>query len=238
MKKTTYIHLFVFLIASTLISCSTDDDAPNDMQNSIPLNAAVLENVSYGNHPERVYDLYLPEGRTKDRTKTIVLIHGGSWSGGDKDDMTNFIAPLQASHPNHAILNINYVLADANTPAFPNQFLDIQAILEKLTEEQQDLAISDQFGFIGTSAGAHLSLMYDALYDTNDQVKFVANIVGPTDFTDPFYANDPSFPFVLSLLVDESAYPQGDYACSEFQGRPNCSHFNRPGFEASIAIFV
>src|SRR5690606_4594632 len=132
------------------------------------------------------YDLYLPEGRTSESTKVIMIIHGGTWIGGDKAEMTPFVAMLRESHPEHAVVNINYVLANENTPAFPNQFLDVESIILKLTEESDLLHINPSFGIIGASAGAHLGLMYDYVYDTEDSVKFVIDIVGPTDFTDPF----------------------------------------------------
>ncbi len=48
--------------------------------------------------------------------------------------------------------------------------------------------------------------MYDYVYDTDDVVKMVCSIVGPTDFTDPFYSANPEFNFLLSQLIDESAY--------------------------------
>src|SRR5690606_19247201 len=38
---------------------------------------------------------------------------------------------------------------------------------------------------------------------------FVTSIVGPTDFTDPFYANNPNFSLALQLLTDSNAYPSG-----------------------------
>lgn len=176
----------------------------------VPLEAATFFNVSYGSDSQQTYDIYLPQGRTSESTKVIVLVHGGGWTGGDKADMTEFVDLIQANHPNHAVVNVNYVLASFTPPfksAFPNQFLDLDAVIEKLTAEKDDLQILPEFGMIGTSAGAHLSLMYDFVYDTDDQVKFVADIVGPTDFTDPFYADDPNFDLVLGFLVDEDAYP-------------------------------
>ncbi|GAB5400076.1 MAG: hypothetical protein Aureis2KO_16610 [Aureisphaera sp.] len=172
------------------------------------LEAISFMDVSYGSHPLQTYDLYLPEGRSMDKTKTIMLVHGGGWTGGDKEDMDSFVGTIQLLHPDHAIVNINYVLSNITTPAFPNQFLDIDAVIEKLNSELEELQITNEFGMIGTSAGAHLALMYDSIYDLDDQVKFVANIVGPTDFTDPFYAEDPNFNFAFSFLVDENTYPE------------------------------
>jgi len=133
----------------------------------------------------------------------------------DKSDMAASVAFVQAFHPDHAIVNVNYVLADlaTGTEAFPNQYLDIQAVINQITAQSEDLHILPEFGMIGASAGAHLAMMYDYVYDTNDQVKFVINIVGPSDFTDPFYSEDPTFNIALNLFVDESQFPEGtDYA--------------------------
>ncbi len=207
MKKIVLPVVFFCSLTFLLASCSSDDDATIENPDTGVLEAATFLNVSYGDHPDQKYDLYLPEGRTTAKTKTIMLVHGGGWTEGDKEDMTNFVELIQSLHPNHAIVNINYVLSNVTTPAFPNQFLDIDAVIEKLNSEQEELQISQDYGMIGTSAGAHLALMYDSVYDTDDQVKFVANIVGPTDFTDPFYADDPAFEFAFSFLIDETQYP-------------------------------
>jgi dipeptidyl aminopeptidase/acylaminoacyl peptidase len=53
--------------------------------------------------------------------------------------------------------------------------------------------------------------MYDFVYDMEDRVKFVVDIVGPADFTHPFFSEDPNFELALALFVDESQYPEGTY---------------------------
>ncbi|WP_299684464.1 alpha/beta hydrolase [uncultured Dokdonia sp.] len=215
-------YLYILLIAIgfsiTLASCSSsDDEIITDDTTAIEqpaLEAVTMTNVSYGDDPQQVYDLYLPEGRTATTTKVILLVHGGGWTSGDKSDMAASVAFVQAFHPDHAIINMNYVLANVSgTPAFPNQYLDIQTVINQITTQSETLQILPEFGMIGASAGAHLAMMYDYVYDTNDQVKFVINIVGPSDFTDPFYANDPNFNIALAFFVDESQFPEGtDYA--------------------------
>lgn len=202
MKKLLLIVLF-FGIQYSFISCSKDNGTEQ------PLLAETFLNVSYGSNAQEKYDLYLPANRSVDKTKIIVLVHGGGWTEGDKADMDFLIPYIKLRHPNHAIVNINYVLANANTPAFPNQFLDLDAVINKLTDEKDELNILPQFGLIGASAGAHISLMYDYAYDPDDQVKIVGDIVGPTDFTDPFYFENPGFQALMEALVDESAYPLG-----------------------------
>ncbi len=204
MKKILILFL-VFGIQFSYVSCTKDNDVVTEQTSS----EETFLNVSYGSNPLQKYDLYLPANRAVEKTKVIILVHGGGWIEGDKADMEFIIPQIKLKHPNHAIVNMNYVLANINTPAFPNQFLDIGAVINKLTAEKNELQILPQFALIGASAGAHISLMYDYVYDIDDQVKMVGDIVGPTNFTDPFYTSDPSFPFLLAALVDESAYPLG-----------------------------
>lgn len=204
MKKVLLLFLLVG-IQLNYVSCSKDADS----QTPQPLLAETFLNVSYGSNPFQKYDLYLPANRSSEKTKIIMLVHGGGWIEGDKADMDFLIPNIQLRHPNHAIVNMNYVLADAQTPAFPNQFLDVDAVINKITAEKDQLHILPQFALIGVSAGAHISLMYDYVYDSGDQVKMVADIVGPTDFTDTFYTSNPGFPELMAALVDESAYAPG-----------------------------
>lgn len=235
--KTIFLRYTSILLVSILISCSSsDDDAgiqiiPEEEQEEVitdpdtddgttdddtqePLEAQVMNDVSYGDDPQQVYDLYLPEGREASKTKMIVLIHGGGWTEGDKTDMEAFVNYFLENHPDHAILNLNYVLAQITGPAaFPNQYLDIDAAINQIVAQQEELQVLAEFGFLGTSAGAHLAMMYDYTYDTDNLVKFVIDIVGPSDLTDPFYADNPAFQIALGLLVDESQFPAGtDYA--------------------------
>jgi len=214
MKKLFYFLFLIFTFSFFISSCSSDEDTSNDENTIIiePLFAETILNVSYGENPQQAYDIYLPADRNTNKTKVLVLVHGGSWVGGDKADMNDFITLIQQFLPDHAIVNINYVLATTTEPiipAFPNQFLDVGLVIAQLTEQKEELHILPEFGLIGSSAGAHISLMYDYKYDENDVVKMVCDIVGPTNFTDPFYAENPFFDILLAALIDENTYPLG-----------------------------
>ena len=210
------------ILMLSLTSCSSSmEEVRKDIENELPeeeplpLSAVSEMDVAYGDDPRQKYDIYLPANRSSARTKVLLLVHGGGWIEGDKSSMTPFIDLIKERHPDHAIVNMNYVLASPfpEVPAFPNQFLDIGRVVEQIAEQREDLQVLPEFGLIGTSAGAHLSLMYDFVYDTEDLIKFVVDIVGPTDFTHPFFSEDPNFELALALFVDESQYPPGtDYA--------------------------
>ncbi len=205
--KNSFLYIFLFSCTVFFTACSSSDD--ESQQDNTPLEEKTILNVSYGSHPQQVYDLYLPAGRNLTETKVIMIIHGGGWIAGDKSDMQGSVQMLKTLFPTYAIANVNYLLANESTYAFPNQFHDIQAIVQKLTQEKDELSIVPEFGMIGSSAGGHLAMMYDFKFDTSNQVKFVANIVGPTDFNDPFYEENFDIPTLIQSLVDPNAYPQG-----------------------------
>jgi acetyl esterase/lipase len=214
MKKILYILTIGLFLNVSFISCDSDDtvieeEVIDDDTTTDPLVATIQLDVPYGADPQQVYDLYLPEGRTDEKTKVLILVHGGGWIEGDKADVNEIITLMQVNNPNHAIVNMNYKLATLSYPAFPNQFLDLDAVINQVTSQSETLHILPEFGLIGLSAGAHISLQYDSVYDTDNQVKFVCDIVGPCDFTDPFYQENPNFDLYLTALTDESAYPAG-----------------------------
>ena len=202
------ILTILFAISLLFIACSGESNPEIENDNQ-PLAEKTELNVSYGENQQQVYDIYLPKGRSSEKTKVIILIHGGGWIEGDKEDMGAYIPILKEKHPDHAIVNVNYVLANPPAiPAFPNQFLDLDQVIKQLIQQSEELEILPEFGLIGASAGAHIALQYDYVYDTEDRVKMVCDIVGPTDFTDPFYTENPSFEALLNALVDETAYPE------------------------------
>ncbi|PHR68754.1 MAG: lipase [Lutibacter sp.] len=192
--KHQYNKFSKFLIYTLIIlfisSCSDNNDG---IDNDLPLTASEILNVSYGNDAQQKYDIYLPEGRTDELTKVFILVHGGSWVAGDKTDMNYMVDLLKTQFAEYAIVNINYRLASVGNSPFPMQIDDIETIVSDLKSKSEEYQITDQYGFIGVSAGAHLSLLYSYKYDDTNDVDMVCSIVGPTNFTDDAYINDPAF---------------------------------------------
>lgn len=207
----TAFRCFLLLLFAT--ACSEKDIGPSEDHENQSL-TEIHKNLTYGADPMQTYDLYLPANRSSSTTKVLVFIHGGGWIQGDKKDMREYIPLIQETHPNHAIVNLNYRLAvPPSRAAFPNQFLDLDLALQHIAQQAKEYGIYPEFGLIGASAGGHLALQYDNFYDKYDQVKMVCSIVGPTNLKDPFYSENPDFFFALDMLVDESAYPGvSDYA--------------------------
>ena len=182
--KTNKLFLgLVFFLLIPFYSCSDDGSTKEDL--SI---AKTMMNVSYGSNSQQVYDLYLPANRNASTTKTLILVHGGGWTEGDKVDMNFAVDVIKQYLPDYAIANVNYRLATTGNYAFPMQIDDLDDIVQKLKDE--NYGISDDFGFIGVSAGGHLSMLYSYAYNSNNNVKMVCSIVGPTNFTDANYTNN------------------------------------------------
>lgn len=198
MKAIKYT-LVLFFISFGIYSCSDDSSDANDPQNDMPLEYREELNVSYGNANDQVFDIYLPANRTLN-TKVMILVHGGGWTSGDKNDMNPLKDLIRQDLPDIAIVNINYRLADENNQPYPMQIDDITSIINLLNTNQNDYVISNDIAFLGTSAGAHLSMLWSYAFDNENNVKMVASIVGPTNFTDPAYLNnqDP----LLQEIID------------------------------------
>ena len=161
MKINTLFCFFLTLGMATLFSsCNETNTEPYDTSSE-----KNLYNVSYGSSNQQVFDLYLPANRTTN-TKTLILVHGGGWTAGDKADMNYVTNIIKQYLPGYAIANINYRLATVGNPAFPMQIDDLAAVVAKL-KSTDEYVISDNFGFIGVSAGAHLSMLYGYAYDEN-----------------------------------------------------------------------
>lgn len=182
-------------------SCSSDD-AINTTPTLDTLKAAELLDVSYGSDNLQAYDIYLPEGRTERSTKVFILIHGGAWVSGDKSELNDLVSLLKTTYPDYAIVNLNYRLGALGMSPFPMQTDDITSVINDLKSKSNEYQIASDYAFIGTSAGGHLSMLYSYTLDASNDVEMVCSIVGPTNFTDSNYIDNPEYTsFVLAIQL-------------------------------------
>lgn len=197
--------LFIFIISA---SCKKAPDQPNEAA----LSSQDLLNVSYGTHVRNSLDIYLPE-RRDEKTAVILLVHGGSWLGGDKSAFTDLAKYWRDK--GYAAATMNYRLT--NTPEnniHPAQVNDIAKAIAFIGSKAADWKISsDKFALQGASAGGHLSLLYTYKYDTGNKVKTVISLAGPTDFTptsglSPVQAQIVQSLIGTSYLTNPTAYAE------------------------------
>jgi acetyl esterase/lipase len=151
--------------------------------------AKQLLNISYGADPRQKMDIYLPAGRSAATTRVIFLIHGGGWNGGDKADFSAYIQPLQTRFPGYAFVNINYRWAVNEKTLFPAQENDVQAAVNFLYQQRQRYQLSDQWIFLGASAGAHLAMLQAYKHPQPVKPLAVISFFGPADLTVMYHSH-------------------------------------------------
>jgi len=163
------------------------------------LAAEVKVDVSYGVNAKNTMDVYLPANRGS-ATKTIILVHGGFWMGGDKNDFTEYAKLLQGS--GFAVVNMNYRLTGtAENIRVGDQQNDIKAAVSFVSQNAADWNVgSDKFAMMGASAGAHLALLYTYANNIDSKVKTVISVAGPANLTDTRNVN-LQFAGVVQALV-------------------------------------
>ena len=148
--------------------------------------------LSYGKKAKNKYDLYIPSNVLKAKKgPLIVLIHGGAYNSGSKDDEAS-IGYLYAA-AGYMVANIDYTptakyngvdLLDMNKELFQG----VKAAKKKLTK----LGIScNEMATFGYSAGGGLALTYAYTHakDSAIPVKFVSAGSAPADFTSDAWMN-------------------------------------------------
>ena len=173
MKKAFVAIGFVFLLAS----CSKSDNV------NTPETVAVSEtkNVAYATtDPQEKMDVYLPAGRSTTTTNCIVVIHGGSWSSGDKADMDSGITALRPLLSSYAVFNINYRLANGTTILSAEQINDVNAAVDFIVSKATEYKVNaNKIVMLGASAGAHLAMIKAYKYNAGlagcpTPIKFVS----------------------------------------------------------------
>ena len=162
---------------------------------SILVGYTVECDIRYADGEECIMDIYTPWGaENHDSIGCVILIHGGSWSSGDKSD-EELRARLIASRGYMAV-TINYTLFTAEADAsFDTDTMldDIDAAISKVKSYAKERGITiDKIATSGYSAGAHLALLYaySRSADSPIEIAFTASMAGPTKITPEIWGED------------------------------------------------
>lgn len=206
------LYPFILLLALPSIFSSCEKDEGIDFGGNFTKAETILD-YSYGKDEKQKMDIYLPADRNQNRTKFLILLHGGAWLSGDKNEFPEIIPYLQQSFgSDYAVVNMNYRLVKPILGVqymLPTQTDDIGDVIDFLDENSKNLGVAPQFVLMGESAGGHLSMLYAYKFDDRKRVKAVVNIVGPTDLSDPFYTTDPFYNQGLRLIMNPKKVPDG-----------------------------
>jgi dipeptidyl aminopeptidase/acylaminoacyl peptidase len=167
-----------------LVSCESDT-GPSF------LTPKELLDESYGSDLKQTMDVYLPAGRSSERTPLLVYIHGGAWMDGDKSEFLQIKQTLEQEFPDFALATLNYRLFDyfSQNNGIAEQEKDISAAFSHIQRKLASWDISDDLVIVGASAGGHLALLHAFKNNTSD-LKAVAALFPPTDLTQLYQFNN------------------------------------------------
>ncbi len=149
----------------------------------------------------------------------VIVVHGGSWAGGDSKQLPELNTVL--AKEGYHVASINYRLApDIKSPA---QVEDLGKAIHYLREHAEELGIdTSRFVLLGRSAGAQITLV--GAYTFHDpSIKGVISFYGPADMV---WGN--SLP--ANKLVFDSRKVMVDYLGGTYEEVPQ-QYFNSSAIE-------
>lgn len=119
--------------------------------------ATVNVDIPYGLDDDQKYDVYLPEARSS--APVIVMVHGGDWSGGDKQDEA--VAVSKAGYwvaKGYIFVSLNYRLLPKKDPLI--QAADVALALASVQKNAVNWsADAGKIVLMGAGAGGHLTAL-------------------------------------------------------------------------------
>lgn len=208
--------IILILIALTpLLFCK------DKIKNEIPSGVKVETDIPYvtGGGLSQRLDLYLPEATPDKPLPVIVMIHGGSWIGGDKSRLSWVSRYVPQGYIG---VSINYRFS--KEAIFPAQIVDCKSAIRWLRANSTRLHIDpERIGVWGLSAGGHLAALLGTAgnikeFEQGENLQFsskvqaVCDLYGPTTFIkehDPEnfekYAENPNVALLLGGPMREKS---------------------------------
>ncbi|MDQ6609525.1 MAG: alpha/beta hydrolase [Bacteroidota bacterium] len=170
-------------------------------ENTVPFNAlrmiagigakkVVYKTLTYDSMNHLSLDFY--PATTAGTKPCVIVIHGGSWAGGDSRQLPELNSEL--AKDGYHVASINYRLAPQNK--YPSPIEDVHSALTFLRTQSNQFSIdTNNFILLGRSAGGQIAL--SAAYILNDpDIKGVISFYGPTDMVWGY--ENPTNPLVLN----------------------------------------
>lgn len=171
---------------------ATWGQAPFNMQKifrGITAKKIAFVTLTYDSTHQLTLDFYPAPGKGK--RPCVLVIHGGSWAGGNSRQLPELNSEM--AKWSYHVACINYQLAP--NAQFPAPVQNVKTALAYLEQQAAALSIdANRFVLLGRSAGGQIALT--AAYTlSNNRVKGVVDFYGPTDMVWGY--QHPTNPLVL-----------------------------------------
>lgn len=162
------------------------------------------EAILYDNADHLTLDFY--KAKNDKLSPCIIVVHGGSWSGGDNKQLPELNSHL--SLKGYHVAAINYRLAPVHESPAPLE--DISRAIQYLVDHADSLKIdTGKFILLGRSAGAQIAMA--AAYSFNDtRIRGVIGFYGPSDMIWGYH--NPSSKLIMDSKKIMEDYLGGTYS--------------------------
>lgn len=159
---------------------------------------SVIEDIKYKSIGDRELklDMYMPNATKYEKSPTIIYVHGGFWTFGDKKSEIPYLMDTinKLRDKGLTVVSIDYRLVN-NTTKFPAPIEDVKDAVKFIRKNAKEYNIDEnKIGIWGSSAGGHLALMEGLTDDTvfigsddfknySSKVNFIISWYGPTDLS-------------------------------------------------------
>ena len=192
---------------SSFNTTNTDSlNAPFSFFRMFTGNAKVpYQTITYVTYPDIALTLDYYPTKILGKKPCVIVIHGGSWSIGDSQQLPELNSYLATKGYN--VASINYRMAPRYQNPAPVQ--DIQAAIKYLNQHADELHIdTNNLVLLGRSAGAQIALL--AAYTLHDKnIKGIIDFYGPADMVWGY--SIPSSPLIMDSRKVMVNYLGGTY---------------------------
>ncbi|MCR4674120.1 MAG: alpha/beta hydrolase, partial [Lachnospiraceae bacterium] len=146
----------------------------------------IVKDIAYGKKDLNKYDLYLPRGCSKDSYSLVCFIHGGSFTGGDKDGYDARYYGNYLASKGYVMATVNYSLAtEDNGVTINTMHRELINAVNHIQTTCKDMGYPvNEMAMTGISAGGCLAMLigFENSEELAIPVKFVFEQTGPASF--------------------------------------------------------
>jgi acetyl esterase/lipase len=149
----------VVLVSSLFIPCFAQIpiDRPLTRTPTLPDSVTLLRDIPYDKYPDTKLDILQLKQPSSGKHPGVIIIHGGGWINGDKDERLEY-AGMKWVEEGFVAAVVNYRLASVATA--PAAITDVLTAAQWFRDHASDYGVDPKRIVVtGESAGAHLALM-------------------------------------------------------------------------------